>query len=298
VPACVGDVAGDGLFCLGDRFNNPGGMGQECYWVIGPRTEVGKTTLAAALLRVLNRRRCGALGFKPYSATLFAGAIERMCDPQSPTKSSLVGKDARTLADSSPLTGVADAECIVPVQYICHPHYHSAMIARIGSRTIDDRRCIKSDDHRDFLARSDVASIFDRNRSSTGDMESSPNLAFSKAPADGRDLVAKSYEALVSRSGVDVVVCEGAGQFLPLWRGAPVVDHILHVDTVAVRLFPNIRLSSDTRQLETLRSGKTIDYILRDAGGVSTVFPMVPTSQRELVAEETVETLMHAAKLG
>lgn len=53
-------------------------MGQNFYWVIGQGTDVGKTTLATALRRILNRRGTPALGVGGLSAPLpLAPSTER-----------------------------------------------------------------------------------------------------------------------------------------------------------------------------------------------------------------------------
>jgi hypothetical protein len=272
-------------------------MGQELYWVIGSLTNVGKTTIAAALLRILNRRQCPALAFKPYSATLLTTRIDAMCDPDPRTRGYLFGNDAEDLANSSPLTGISDVECIVPVQYICHPHYNNAIVARIGSRIINNRKFFKNDHQREMLSRSDLVSIFDLNDTPIRDMAASDQIKISTFPTNNQEVVESSYRSLASRDRVAAIVCEGVGQFLPLWRGGPTVDHIFHVGINRVRFFPHIRLNLAIERHVSLRSSKTIENILGDCGGVSAVLPLARTSQRELVAEELVEGLLRAAKL-
>jgi hypothetical protein len=270
-------------------------MGQEFYWVIGQGTDVGKTTLATALLRILNRRHYPALGFKPYSATLLTSVIDAMCDPDATDKGKLFGSDAVDLATHSPLTGIADVECIVPVQYICYPNFHSAIVARIGSDIIGDRLCLRSDHQRAFLDRSDIVAIFDRNDAPTRDMVSADHLRLSTCPARSQDHVARSYRNLASRDGVTAIICEGVGQFLPLWRGMPVIDHLFYVEMSSVRFFPNIRLDLKVEQHDTLYSCKLIDHVLRGDGGLFELLPMVDTAQRERVAEEVVDNLLRRA---
>lgn len=43
----------------------------EIFWVVGSDTSVGKTTLATALIRVLNRLGKTTVGFKPHAGINF-----------------------------------------------------------------------------------------------------------------------------------------------------------------------------------------------------------------------------------
>jgi hypothetical protein len=269
-----------------------GGMGQDCYWVIGPRTDAGKTTIATALVRQLNRRGCPALGFKPYSATLLADLVDRIHDPGADAAGRILGEDATSLARSSPLTEVADAECIVPVQYVCHPNYHRAVVARVGSATIGERRILRCDRQGACLGRADVVALFIANGTPIGEMEPADHLMLSTAPSLGGDLVDKSYRLLAARDGVAATVCEGAGPFLPSWSGMPVVDHVVQLDEGVVRFFPNIRLNLAGEQRETLHAARTIERLLAGRQGLSAAFPLVPSDRREPLADEVVERLL------
>lgn len=273
-------------------------MGQrDFYWVIGEGTDIGKTTLATALLRIFNRRRHPAIGFKPYSAVLLSQLADESWEIDPAAGGMIAGLDARKLALSSPLTSADDIECIVPVQYVCHPHFHSALLARTGSRAIGDKALVRSDHHRAFLDRPDIAAFFDRRGIALGEMAAAEHLKLAACPGHSQDEVVRSFDHLTARDGIAAIVCEGIGQFLPVWRDMPVVDHLLHVGMNAVRLFPNIRLSLDGRRYETLQTSKMIDHLL-GGGAVSAVLPLAPAAERARVAEEVIETLLSAAGLA
>jgi hypothetical protein len=269
-------------------------MGQDFYWVIGRGTDTGKTTIATALLRSLNRRGYPALGFKPYSAVLLPSLVDAMCEPGSATRGQIAGRDALDLASASPLTGAADVECTVAVQYVCYPSYRSAMIARIGSAAIDERIILRSDHQRQFLDRPDIAALFEAGGIAMSKMAWADHLKLSGCPANSQEQVGKSFRRLAARDGVTAVVCEGIGQFLPLWRGMPTVDHLFYIDMSSVRFFPNIRLDLKVDQYETLYAAKMIDHIVNRNVGLFTPLPIVRTDFRHLVADELVENLLQA----
>jgi hypothetical protein len=271
-------------------------MAQDFYLVIGQGTDVGKTTLATALLRVLNRHRHPAIGFKPYSAILLTPLANAIWEDKPARKGNIIGNDSVNLANASPLTGLEDVECIVPVQYVCHPNYHSAIFARTGSRIIGDRRLLRSDHQGAFLDRPDLAALLDRNGIALDEMARAKHLKLSSCPGHSHDQVDASYRQLASRDPTAAVVCEGIGPFLPLWRGIPVIDHLFFIGMSAVRFFPNIRLSLDGGRHDNLQNGKMIDHLLGRGGGLSAVLPLAPDDERAHVTETVVEGLLQEAK--
>jgi hypothetical protein len=120
------------------------------------------------------------------------------------------------------------------------------------------------------------------------------HLKLSTAPSLGGEVVAQSYRTLASREGVRAVVCEGAGPFLPLWPGMPMVDHVVQVDEGVVRFFPNVRLNLAAEQCDTLHATRTIDRLLAGHHGVPVALPLVPSDRREALADEVVDRLLDA----
>ena len=111
--------------------------GPAVYWVVGNGTDVGKTTVATALIKVLSARGQRTIGFKPYAASLLHTIIDFMIEKYPKVPCKLFGNDAWELTAASPLTGL---EIIDPDQpTVSSPLY----LAETGRRAEMAQRIVK-----------------------------------------------------------------------------------------------------------------------------------------------------------
>ena len=87
----------------------------EIYWVVGDQTDIGKTTIAAALIRVLNQNQIPALGFKPYGGSNLRDVVDFMLAQFPKSNCAAYGPDALKLTRASPLTSDEHIDLVCPV---------------------------------------------------------------------------------------------------------------------------------------------------------------------------------------
>ena len=82
-------------------------------WVVGDNTNVGKTTITAALIRTLNSMGVGTIGYKPYAGARLIDIID-LLQEISCGDGQLVGRDARQLVKASPMITTDLLEVVNP----------------------------------------------------------------------------------------------------------------------------------------------------------------------------------------
>lgn len=219
--------------------------GAEVFWVVGVNTDVGKTTMASALIRFLNKAGRKAVGFKPHAGVGFVDQIDFIAKHYPNTDARIFGSDALELARSSPLTDESMVEIIAPSYRIALPYDRLPFLARVGAKRLGNRRFFRMNGADEFIQRPDVRRLVDLF-----------DIPFVEAKSiSGRtglsyiDLLlpeerTKSLNYLLGL-GADATVFEGAGFNLPVWSGSPPANHILVVYGMWIALYPNVNFQFD-----------------------------------------------------
>jgi hypothetical protein len=265
----------------------------EIFWVIGPDTHVGKTTIAAALIRSLNRQGCPTVGFKPFGGFLLQEAMEFGAGQVRRSGCEVCGGDAERLAGASPLTPPAMMDVVGPLYMVSYPVYGRPVLLRVGSRAFGNVRYLYHDNARGLLERSDVVGLLREIQVPLAAMEAA-TFAFLDAPAFSSDAHASAYGRLLALDPSAVVV-EGASNYLPIWK-AMLVNHILLVTGEAVTCFPRINLEAPfSRQL---RMTQSIFHHLKAAPRpIRVPMTLAPPEGREDAALVIIDQLLAQAGL-
>lgn len=264
------------------------------YWVVGNNTDIGKTTVSAALIRVLNRRGVPALGLKPFAAARMLGNVDFFITLHASRPGMLAGRDALALAAASPLTSADLLEIVAPVQFLCHPSWQDVILARCGSATLGDLAIYKPAGAPDFAARPDMRALARRLR-----------LPFEQArpvgqirPASAHHLPgnapARAFEHLCSL-GPAAVVCEGAGPLLPVWHGHPAVDHVLVIREGMAQMFAGAGLMLPPK--DALPRAPSIADLQPRLAARAGAAPLAAQADVDAWTEHTIEALLEAAGL-
>lgn len=209
-------------------------------WVVGDNTNVGKTTVSAALIRTLNQAGQPALGFKPYAGTRLLDTVP-LLEEIAKGDGLWVGRDARKLVDASPLLTPHMLEIVNPSWRISHPDRDSALFIRKGSALLGQRalKCTRSAEsiweRPDFLALNRAIQLPSQGMTIIEDAQAD------KLDFDDQLVQQTSFEILKSLKP-QFVVCEGAGRLLPVWSGAPSAQHLFLISAGALHLFPDVHI--------------------------------------------------------
>ncbi|MDB5873925.1 MAG: hypothetical protein JWQ07_3367 [Ramlibacter sp.] len=213
----------------------------EIYWVIGDGTDVGKTTIASALVRVLNRGGTPTVGFKPYAAALLRNLVDLMVSKYPSSACKLYGADALALAEASPLTTADHVDLVSPVQYLCHPDWPSTLMVRTGSSCLGNTEYFASDSMLSLAKRGDIQALIERSGLPLDQSVRVAKIEYQRASALAQKKVQQAFGRLVEM-GPATVVCEGAAMFLPSWAGCPEANSVFFLSAGMVHLFPNLNL--------------------------------------------------------
>lgn len=265
----------------------------EIFWVIGSDTHVGKTTIAAALIRSLNREGCPAVGFKPFGGFLLQEAMEFGAGQISRSGCEVCGSDAERLTMASPLTPPSMLDVVGPMYMLSYPVYGRPLLMRSGSRSLGNVRYLYHDNARTLLERSDVVELLQQVQVPLAAMEAS-TFAFLDAPALSPAAHAAAYAGLLAL-GPRAVVVEGASNYLPIWT-AMAVNHVFLVTGEAVTCFPGINLEPPFSS--RLRITQNILHHLKTAPRSVTVpMTLALPDRREAAAAGIVDRLLEQAEL-
>jgi hypothetical protein len=262
-------------------------------WVFASGTNVGKTTVAAALIRALNRRGVPTVGFKPYGGSLLMSVIDLMLETIPNSKCAYFGNDAWELSTASPLTGSQLVDTVAPVQFLFHPGYHSTLLARTGSVATGDVEYFRSAYAVSIQNRPDIVELAQKTGLPFADATVQEPLAFLTAPSLAPAKQQRAFEHLLGL-GARTVVCEGAGPFLPGWLDCPGPHHAVFLDQGMVHLFPNL----DARRAVTL--GATVTRVDEFAQFLSSTrverasvpLPVVESGRRQATVDQVVDDLI------
>ncbi|MDO8776030.1 MAG: hypothetical protein Q7K57_46440 [Burkholderiaceae bacterium] len=230
-------------------------------WVVGDNTNVGKTTISAALIRALNAGGKATIGFKPYAGARLMDALS-LLEEIAAGDGFLAGRDVRKLAEASPLMPNEWLEVANPSWRLTHPVRDAAVFLRKGAAAIGRRSFFHTCNAKACLSRDDFQHL---NKFMRLPLEST--LSIQDMPADqldfsDQDVQRASFNRLLTLNP-DIVVCEGAGRLLPVWNGAPAVRHLLFISAGDLYLFPNlgIRIPEGQSSFGPYSIGAILQYL-------------------------------------
>lgn len=266
------------------------------YWVVGDDTGVGKTTVAAALIRLLVSQGRRAIGFKPFAVSRLADLIDFMLEKYPGSDSKLFGADAWDLAQASPLTPPDCLELVSPVQVICHPTWDTVVLARCGAAALDNRAYVTTGLGAILRNRADVKRITARTGLPIQEAEVKDQLALGDVVRLAPEAPKLAFDRLL-QIGVDAVVCEGAGPWLPVWQGCPAVNHALVLVRGVVGFVPNVDECFAFSAEQSLRDTQQLIEVCRDRHlqSYSSALMLVEQEQRADMARRIVRRLLKAS---
>ncbi|MBT9288284.1 dethiobiotin synthase [Prosthecodimorpha staleyi] len=264
-------------------------------WVTGSGTEVGKTTVAAALVRVLNRRGYPTTAFKPYAAGLLAEMPERQAWRDPALTGPEVGHDAIQLANASPLTfGYFDL--VAPVQFVCFPDFTKTVMARAGSTLLDNRRYFRPEVPLEIADPDARAALVESLGLALADAVPLPGLNFRDAGKIAPDLPVAAFRRLL-RLRPHTIVIEGATKFIPSFRGGLPIDHLVYLERPAITVHPAVhRPQPRFRAQSQLVTNDQLIRSLAEAGHppIALTLPEAAEDRQEAVADAmAAEILSH-----
>jgi dethiobiotin synthetase len=207
-------------------------------WVVGDNTNVGKTTISAALIRVFNQMSVDTIGFKPYAGARLMDVIDLLQDIAS-GDGQLVGRDARQMAKASPLITTDLLEVVNPSWRLSYPVRDASIFVRKGSSQIGQRE-IKCSEHKKSLwTRRDMLELNRVIHLPIENMRATYKVSADKIDFEDQAVQAASFDRLLQLKP-QVVVCEGAGRLLPVWSNGPIAKHLFFVLAGELHFFPNV----------------------------------------------------------
>ncbi len=266
-------------------------MEPEMYWVVGPNTDVGKTTLAVAVISVLGGAGRKTVGFKPYGARKFVDIIDLDYRGLPEGISKVFGQDAVRLASVSNVTSLDDIDLIAPVASICYPEYRNVLVVRAGSRITRNAEFFKGRSAVQLEKRADYKRILEELGVQDWLDFKETGVSFPDVPLLGRSKVEDCYRHLLKTKDIDTVVCEGAGKFLPFWGEKRVVNHIFLIQRNEIYFFKDINLKIDL-DASKLLPVQNILKVLRQKTHRKAFLPFSRMQMHDTVAREAVEGLL------
>ena len=271
----------------------PSSPAPEIYWVVGSGTDVGKTTVATALIRVLNSQGRRTVGFKPFAASLLQDLVDFMIEKYPGSPSKLFGKDAWKLATASPLTGPDMVDLVVPAQILCYPFWPSAVLVRSGSASLGNVEYFCSEQGAKLKNRQDLQRIIKKSGLPFDQAQVTEKLTIGYGARRDAEKKQRAFNALLGL-GVDAVVCEGAGSWLPIWPECPTVNHLFVVANGAVSLYPDLGRKFDFRSDRPLREAGRLQHSLNrsDTRKVSSPLYLAQSARHDEIASTIVSQLL------
>ena len=207
-------------------------------WVVGDNTNVGKTTVSASLLRVLNAAGKVAVGFKPYAGARLA-EVAQLLEDVAAGDGLLVGWDARKLVAASPRIPPDWLEVANPSWRVSYPDRDASAFIRKGSLVIGRRTFFQAASTQPLWSRPDFQALNRRVLLPVSSCSVIPDRLADEVDFADQSVQQASFHRLLTLQP-DIVLCEGAGRLLPVWQGAPPVRHLFFISKGDLCLFPNV----------------------------------------------------------
>ena len=215
------------------------------YWVLADRGGRGKTTVASALVRVLNGLGCPTIGFKPLGGINLRKDHAVMTRHFRPDGETLFGGDAVCLAESSPLTDASMVEVVGPSYRLMLDG--RVLLVRKGSSLLGDRQFLKPAlEVEKTLLDPELIELLERRY---GLEFSSANLVSTADPLKINQMASHSIDSALQflrARGAEAIVMEGARDALPWWRGNRLPDHLFVVSEHEIFFWSHLVWSDDT----------------------------------------------------
>ncbi len=265
------------------------------FWVIGTASDVGKTTVARALLRHLNANAIPALGFKPLSGGLLHKHVDFAVEHYPLLPGRVFGRDGLLLARASPLTCDDDVDLVTPWQALYHRSVDDILLVRAGSQSLNNVRYFTCTDALQLWARADLARLARLLHLplDSAQLFDSQQRRGQLAP----EIPEQAYKALLRRQPAAVVV-EGAAHYLPTWAGAPAINHVVVVAPEHIMLVPHVNEQvphDDTRLGTTPQLLKA--FTTRELPAHRVLHGVVESAIRDAASEMTIGGLLKKAGL-
>ena len=261
--------------------------------MVGNRSNVGKTTIASALIRQLNAAGKRTVGFKPYAGSQLRDLIDFMVEKYPTSRCKLFGKDAWKLTAASPLTEMDMIDLVTPSQVLSYPVWHTAVLMRTGSAALGNVEHFTNSQGASLRDRPDLRHIQARTGLPLGEATVREKIGFDVATRESPEKQRDAFNALLDL-GVDAVVCEGMANWLPVWQDCPPVNHVILLADGKVTLLPDVDLSFsfDPDKVLRLVDELTEDFKPRKPLGPSVPFYLAEESRREQVALQIIQGLV------
>ncbi|KAA3633068.1 MAG: hypothetical protein DWQ08_02390 [Proteobacteria bacterium] len=234
------------------------------------------------------------VGFKPVGVFSLRSSIDHIVNDLPAGK--LYGEDALRLCDASPMTDRNMAELIAPVYFLTYSDraLDDVVVMRSGSEQLSNRRLRVVTNNPHLLQRNEINRQIDANQWKT-----SPTAATTTVePRNARSTFAEeigSAFTFLRDAGAELVVCEGAGRWLPRWTGCPVPDFVLYVGQFFVNVFYGPtdafrRLVADglKQEHELFRSGSELYFERREV----IEYNCCPSAKRDAYSEQLLASLI------
>jgi hypothetical protein len=264
-------------------------------WVVGDNTNVGKTTISAALIRSFNAIKKTAIGFKPYAGARLIDIVD-LLEEIAAGDQLLVGRDARKLAKASALTPTPYLELINPSWRISHPTRDACVLMRKGSELLGQRHFLQTRSTLEFVQSGHFSQLNQLIKLPTTGVRVIADL-----PADTLDglaphIQAQSFSKLMELNP-EMVVCEGAGRLLPYWPNAPIPRHLFLISNGHLYMFPDIALNVTPNKDNALHAVPTIAAIMQDLQGkrhMKQAIPVLGSAHFEHKMDRFVSTFVQS----
>ena len=213
----------------------------EIFWVIGDNTNVGKTTIACALIRHLNKTGRKAVGFKPVGGVYLYQSMDFLLSSYPKSSCTIYGGNSIKLAMSSPLTNQDMLEALSPLYYLIYPRLPGFVMARAGATMLGNVAYYKPPLLETLRERPDFKHLIEACALPVD--EARPlkydNVTFRRT----NPIVCDSCNAslrFLGTLGAEAYVFEGADTFLPVWKGCPMPDHVIYIANGTIGIVPNL----------------------------------------------------------
>ena len=263
----------------------------DMWWVIGTDVDVGKTTIASALVDILSEAGT-VIGFKPRANYQYhkyiAETFQHGADP-----SKMICGDGFSLIKYSNLCSDDEIEVVVPFQMVSSAGFRQNYLTRFGSEAIGTRAFYAGTENKSLLRSPKIYGTGPQPFAflPPGTLPVRPfNWLTAAAVSDA--CITKSYQYLMQKEPSSFV-CEGAGAFLPIWAQQPVVNHIVLVDSFRITLFANCDLEL-RHEADELPMARRIAPQLEalSAQSKSAILPFAPPQHRHDAAKQTLGRLL------
>jgi hypothetical protein len=269
------------------------GTKPEIFWVVGEGTDVGKTTVTAALTRLLNRHGRRTVAFKPYTLSRLWSSIDFLVREYPPHKEKLSGSDAHLLSLSSPHTNADMTELITPCNAFAFPGWTFKVLMRAGSSETGNVRYFTSARAKELLKRPDFQRLTERVFLPMDRAEVISEETMNRAPALFPEVKSQAFRHL-AETKPESMVFEGAGRLLPVWRGSPLVNHIFVLEDGRMTFYRNIDRHFQPRASVVMVSLTSLKSYLAgsSAGKIAQDHLMAENDLVDTVTEATLESVL------